>query len=79
MEIELSIVLPVYNVELFLERCLKNIEMQVKNRKNVEVIMVDDGSKDRSIKICEVFCKKNSNFFWYRNLIMGRDSQEIVV
>ncbi|MFR0555458.1 glycosyltransferase family 2 protein [Loigolactobacillus coryniformis subsp. coryniformis] len=63
MEIELSIVLPVYNVELFLERCLKNIEMQVKNRKNVEVIMVDDGSKDRSIKICEAFCKKNSNFF----------------
>jgi glycosyltransferase involved in cell wall biosynthesis len=46
-----SVVVPVYNVEGYVERCLKSIIGQT--YKNLEIIVVDDGSKDTSGQICE--------------------------
>lgn len=43
-----SIVVPVYNVEKYIEDCLESIIYQIDNEKNYEIILVDDGSTDRS-------------------------------
>lgn len=56
----LSIVIPVYNVEDYLEECLNSILKQDFN--DYEVILVDDGSEDRSGHICDEYAKKYSNF-----------------
>lgn len=50
-EIKLSIILPVYNVESYINQCLESILPQLDN--NTELIIVDDCSPDRSIDICE--------------------------
>jgi len=56
----ISLIIPVYNLEKYLEKALRSVEDQT--FKDVEVIIVDDGSTDNSVKIIEKFCKKNSNF-----------------
>lgn len=50
---KISIIVPVYNVELFLERCLLSIINQT--YKNLEVIIIDDGTKDNSGIIADKF------------------------
>lgn len=56
----ISIVIPVYNVENYIFKCLKSITNQT--YKNIEVIMINDGSTDNSRKICDVFVKDDSRF-----------------
>lgn len=56
--LELSIVIPVYNVEKYLEDCLDSVLCN--NKKNIEVILVDDGSTDRSGDICETYAENDS-------------------
>lgn len=51
-----SLIIPVYNVEPYLERCLESILSQKFN--DYEIILVDDGSKDNSGKICDDYAKK---------------------
>lgn len=47
----ISIIVPVYNVEYYLEECVHSLELQT--YKNIEIILVDDGSLDRSGEICD--------------------------
>lgn len=54
-----SILVPIYNVEKFLPKCLKSIENQT--YKDFEVILVDDGSQDSSGKICDIYIKNHGN------------------
>ena len=52
-----SVVVPIYNVERYLEECVHSILKQTYH--NLEIILVDDGSTDESGKICDalgVFC-----------------------
>jgi len=49
----ISVIIPVYNVEKYLEDCLKSVCGQT--YKNLEIIIVDDGSEDQSYKICEQY------------------------
>lgn len=53
-----SVIVPVYNIEDYLPRCLACLEMQT--YKNLEIILVDDGSTDGSGQICDEFAAKNS-------------------
>jgi glycosyltransferase involved in cell wall biosynthesis len=53
-----SVIVPVYNVKLYLEHCLASISVQ--SYKNLEIILVDDGSTDGSGDICETFAKSDS-------------------
>ena len=55
---EVSIIVPVYNVEKYLENCIQSILNQT--FKNFELILVDDGSTDNSGKICDIYEKKDS-------------------
>lgn len=52
-DICVSVIVPVYNVEEYLERCLKSILSQT--HKNFEVILVDDGSTDSSGSLCDEY------------------------
>ena len=52
-----SVIVPVYNVELYLKFCVESIIMQT--YENLEIILVDDGSKDGSPHICDAFLNKD--------------------
>lgn len=54
---KVSLILPVYNKEKYLKRCLDSLANQTE--KNVQVIIVDDGSTDKSKTICKEYCKDN--------------------
>lgn len=54
---KISIIVPVYNVEQYLERMLNSLLNQT--YKNLEIILVDDGSTDNSSKICDDYEKKD--------------------
>ena len=56
----ISVIVPVYNVEEYLEECLESIQHQTYT--NIEVILVNDGSTDRSKEICEQYCEKDIRF-----------------
>ena len=53
---KISIVIPVYNVEKYLRECLDSVIVQ--SYRNKEVILVNDGSTDNSIEICEEYDMK---------------------
>ena len=56
----ISVIVPVYNVEEYLEECLDSIKNQT--FKDFEVILVNDGSIDNSQEICELYCDQDSRF-----------------
>ncbi|MCC9310515.1 bifunctional glycosyltransferase family 2 protein/CDP-glycerol:glycerophosphate glycerophosphotransferase [Kitasatospora sp. RB6PN24] len=56
----LSVVVPIYNVERYLQECLESIAAQTMG--DLECIMVDDGSKDGSAAIAEAFAARDSRF-----------------
>lgn len=58
MEELISVIVPVYNVENYLEHCIESIVFQT--YKNLEIILVDDGSIDRSGFICDCWKNKDS-------------------
>ena len=56
----ISVIVPVYNVEKYLEECLDSIQNQTYS--DIEVILVNDGSLDNSKDICETYCKDDNRF-----------------
>lgn len=54
----ITIVLPIYNVEKYLNRCIESIVTQTYT--NLEIILVDDGSLDNSPVICDDWAKKDA-------------------
>lgn len=55
---KVSVIVPVYNVEKYLEKCIKSICNQT--YQNLEIILVDDGSTDQSSEICDMYAKKDT-------------------
>lgn len=54
----ISIIVPIYNVERYLERCVRSITSQT--YKNLEIILVDDGSLDKCPEICDKLAEEDS-------------------
>ena len=52
----ISVIVPVYNVEKYLKKCVNSITSQT--YENLEILLVDDGSTDLSGQICNEFEKK---------------------
>jgi glycosyltransferase involved in cell wall biosynthesis len=59
---KVSVIVPVYNKEAFLQKSINSILQQTE--KNIEIILVDDGSTDRSSEICQEFAKKDSRIIF---------------
>ena len=58
MNPKISVIIPVYNVELWLTKCIDSLLNQIYS--NIEIILIDDGSTDRSGKICDEYSKKDN-------------------
>ena len=58
-----SIIVPVFNVKDYLERCLNSIREQT--YENIEVILIDDGSNDGSEVICDLYAAKDARIQTY--------------
>ena len=57
MDEKVSIIVPVYNVEKYLDKCIESIVNQT--YRNIEIILVDDGSPDKCPEICNEWAKKD--------------------
>lgn len=68
----LSIIIPVYNVERYVEECVNSIFQQGLEEDEFEVILVNDGSTDKSKELCERLVAKNSNIFLYNQSNQGQ-------
>ena len=55
---KVSVIVPVYNVEKYLDRCMQSLLNQT--LKDIEIIMVDDGSPDNCPKMCDDYAKQDS-------------------
>ena len=60
----ISVIIPIYNVEEYLEACLESLVKQSIDKKDLEVLLINDGSPDNSEAICKKFCEKY-DFFKY--------------
>lgn len=58
MENKITIIIPIYKVEEFLDECIQSVVGQT--HKNMEIILVDDGSPDQCPDMCDVWAKKDS-------------------
>ena len=86
MKTKVSVIVPVYNVQDYVLRCLESLKNQ--KYEEIEIIIVDDGSTDKSGKICDrfvknekrarVFHKKNGGLSDARNYGIGKSSGELI-
>ena len=55
---KVSVIVPVFNVEKYVSQCLESLINQT--LKNIEIIIVNDGSTDKSLSICEEYARKDN-------------------
>ena len=67
---KISIIIPVYQVEAYINRCLDSLLAQTFS--DYEVILVDDGSTDRSGEICEAYARRDSRFIVFHQKNQGQ-------
>ncbi len=58
MEPLISVIVPVYNAEKYLRKCVASIREQT--YQNLEIILVDDGSRDKSAELCDALALEDS-------------------
>lgn len=58
-----SIIVPFFNVENYIARCVDSLLSQGLRTDDYEIILVNDGSTDDSLSICETFCRQHKNIF----------------
>ena len=68
----ISIIVPIYNAEIYLERCITSIQNQT--YKNLQIVLVNDGSTDCSCDICEKYATEDK-----RITLVSQDNQGLVV
>lgn len=66
---KISIIVPVYNVENYISKCLDSVINQ--SYKNLEIILVDDGSADKSGEICKYYSKKENRIIFIQQEHQG--------
>lgn len=68
-KVKVSIVIPVYNSSKYLDKCINSIINQ--SYSNIEVVLIDDGSKDDSGSICDNYAKKDNRVHVYHQKNSG--------
>ncbi len=63
----ISVIIPVYNLEKYIEEAITSVVDQVLGFRNIQLILVDDGSSDGSIEICQRFADEYSNVTLIQN------------
>ena len=71
-DILISIIVPIYNVEDYVVKCIESIINQT--YRNLEIILVDDGSTDKSGQICDTYAAKDS-----RIVVIHKENEGTVV
>jgi len=69
---KITIIIPVYNTEKYVEKCIESIINQT--YKNLEIIIVNDGSTDNSYNICKKYCEIDE-----RIILLTQDNQGLSV
>lgn len=59
---KISIIVPVYNSEKHIEQCVDSLLDQTHS--NIEIILIDDGSTDRSGEICSMYAEKDARVIY---------------
>lgn len=87
--VNFSIIIPVYNVQEYLARCVESVVNQTYSKDHLQVILVDDGSKDHSGTMCDAFAaeydfvevchKENGGLSDARNYGMERATGEYIL
>ncbi len=72
MDLKISIIIPVYNVENYLKRCVDSILQQT--YKNIELILVNDGSIDNSGEICDTYAKNDNRVIVFHQKNKGQSA-----
>lgn len=62
---KISVIVPIYNVEEYLDYCLESLVKQTIDKSQMEVLLVNDGSPDNSEAICKKFCAQYSFFKYF--------------
>ena len=60
---KVSVIIPIYNSEKYLRRCLDSVVNQ--SVRDYEIILIDDGSTDGSLDICNEYAERNRNIKVY--------------
>jgi glycosyltransferase involved in cell wall biosynthesis len=68
---KLSILIPIYNGESFIGNCLDSLVNQDISKDEYEIIVMDDGSIDNSVKVLDEYIKKHNNIFLYKESNAG--------
>ncbi len=71
---QLSIIIPFFNVEKYIHACLESVFSQGLDEDDFEVILVNDGSKDRSMEICTDFIARHKNI-----IVINQENQGLSV
>ena len=69
---KISIIIPIYNTEKYMNKCLDSLINQT--YKNIEIILIDDGSTDKSYDICNMYAKKDNRIKVIRQKNAGQSS-----
>lgn len=67
-----SIIIPMYNCEMYIEKCLNSVIEQT--YKNIEIILVDDGSIDKSLEICKLSAERDKRVKIFQKKNKGASS-----
>ena len=73
----ISIVVPVYNVENYIDRCISSLINQ--DYKNIEILLIDDGSNDSSGMICDSYAKKDERIKEIAQMLSGDNISEAAI
>ena len=75
----ISAIVPVYNVEPYLKKCVDSLLSQTYN--NLEIILVDDGSKDASASLCDEYAIKDNTgqFYGFHNCFIEKSKADSIV
>ena len=65
MQKKVSVILPIYNASTYLKECIDSLINQTYS--NIEIIAINDGSTDESVKIIEQYMKKDNRIKLYNN------------